>query len=70
MTKGREKSDGRVVPKSRRKAALTAKKQGGMAATASEQTRQLRMNLGTADSPKGETPALKQDLSAPEEAPC
>lgn len=54
MTKGREKSDDRVVPESRRKAALTAERQGGKAVTASEQTRQLRMNLGTADSPKGD----------------
>jgi hypothetical protein len=54
MTKGREKSDDRVVPESRRKAVLTAKGQGGKAVTASEQTRQLRMNLGTADSPKGD----------------
>src|SRR5215212_6688997 len=54
MTKGREKSDDRVVPESRRKTVLTAKRQGGKAVTASEQTRQLRMNLGTAESPKGD----------------
>ena len=54
MTKGREKSDDRVVPESRRKTDLTAKRQGGKAVTASEQTRQLRMNLGTAESPKGD----------------
>lgn len=52
MTKGREKSDGRVVPEGRRKAVQTAK-QGGKAATASEEARQLRLNLETADSPRG-----------------
>jgi len=59
MTKGREKSDDRVVPESRRKTALTAERQGGKAVTASEQTRQLRMNLGTADSPKGDAPVTE-----------
>ena len=65
MTKGREKSDGRVVPESRRKAVLTAKRQGGKAVTASQQTRQLRMNLGTADSPKGDDARAEAGQPAP-----
>ena len=65
MTKGRKKSDGRVVPESRRKAALTAERQGGKAATASEQTRQLRMNLGTAESPKGDVARTEAGQPAP-----
>src|SRR5258707_2299724 len=65
MTKGREKSDDRVVPESRRKAALTAKGQGGKVVTASEQTRQLRMNLGTADSPKGNDAHAEAGQPAP-----
>src|SRR5712691_1215912 len=69
MTKGREKSDDRVVPESRRKAALTAKKQGGKAVTASEQTRQLRMNLGTADSPKGDDARAEAGQPAQQLAP-
>ena len=54
MVKRREKSDGCVVPEGRRKAIPTDASQGGKAATASEQARQLEMNLGTADSPKGD----------------
>src|SRR5258707_1273413 len=65
MTKRREKSDGRVVPESRRKAALTAGRQGGKVVTASEQTRQLRMNLGTADSPKGNDAHAEAGQPAP-----
>jgi len=53
MTKGREKSDGRVVPEGRRKAIPTAE-QGGKAVTASKEARQLGLNFGTADSPKGD----------------
>src|SRR5260370_7808866 len=65
MRTGREKSDDRVVPESRRKAALTAKGQGGKVVTASEQTRQLRMNLGTADSPKGNDAHAEAGQPAP-----
>ena len=54
MAKGREKSDGRIVPKGRRKAAPTARSErGGKAATASEQVGQLGLFRGTADSPQG-----------------
>ncbi len=54
MAKGREKSDGRIVPQGRRKAAPTARtERGGKAATASEQVGQLRLFRGTADSPQG-----------------
>src|SRR5216684_1190912 len=65
MTKGRKKSDGRVVPESPRKGVLTAKGQGGKAVTASQQTRQLRMNLGTADSPKGDDARAEAGQPAP-----
>ena len=56
MAKGREESDGRETPKSRRKTVLTTLKEwmwGGRATTASEQTRQLELFSETADSPKG-----------------
>ena len=56
MTKGREESDGSVVPESRRKAASTvgATPWGGKGTTASEEARQLELTLETADSPKGD----------------
>lgn len=65
-TKGREKSDGRIVPKGRRKAVPTAKEQGGKAATVNEQAGQLELNLGTADSPRGDVARVgaKRDRSA------
>lgn len=54
MAKGREKSDGRVVPQGRRKATPTARHgREGKATTASEQVEQLGLFRGTADSPKG-----------------
>jgi RNA-directed DNA polymerase len=54
MTKGREKSDGRVVPEGRRKAVPTARRsRGGKAATASEQASQPGLFSETADSPQG-----------------
>lgn len=55
MTKGREESDGRVVPDSRRKAVSTSQHgRGGKVATASEEPRQLGLFLETADSPRGD----------------
>jgi RNA-directed DNA polymerase len=55
MVKGREKSDGRVVPQGRRKAAPTAPQgRGGKATTASNEARQLGLFLGTADTPQGD----------------
>ena len=55
MAKGREKSDGRIVPEGRRKAVPTpgGDRGGGKAATASEQARQLELFVESADSPKG-----------------
>ncbi len=51
---GREESDGRVVPKGRRKAVPTGDAaQGGKATTASEQAGQLELFRETADNPKG-----------------
>ena len=55
MAKGREKSDGRVVPKTLRKKGETAaaEQQGGKAVTANQQATQLEMFGETADSPQG-----------------
>ena len=64
MAKGREKSDGRVVPQDRRKAVVTgAKRRGGKAATASEQANQVEMFCETADSPKGADGEAEADRS-------
>lgn len=54
MKKGREKSDGRVVPDGRRKAVATGTSRGGKATTAREATGQLRLTFETADSPQGD----------------
>jgi len=55
MTKGRERSDGRIVPNDRRKTVGTAKRAspGGKAATASEEAVQLELFAETAVNPKG-----------------
>jgi RNA-directed DNA polymerase len=57
MAKGREQSDGRAVPKGRRKAVSTADERapprGGKATTASQQAGQLGLFRETADSPQG-----------------
>lgn len=54
MAKGREKSDGRIVPQGRRKAPRTVvHRRGGKAATESQHAGQLELSLGTADSPRG-----------------
>jgi RNA-directed DNA polymerase len=54
MTKGREKSDGRVVPQGRRKAVpIAAGLRGGKATTASQWAGQLELFRETADSPQG-----------------
>lgn len=54
---GREKSDGRRVPKGRRKAVPTelgaSRARGGKATTVSQQVGQLKLFRGTADSPEG-----------------
>jgi len=52
MTKGRKKSDGRVVPEGRRKA-IEPQRQG-KASTASKQVGQLELFSETADSPQGD----------------
>jgi group II intron reverse transcriptase/maturase len=55
MTTGREKSDGRVVPEGRRKAAPTygGGHGGGKAATVSHRATQLELFAETADNPQG-----------------
>lgn len=50
---GRQKSDGRVVPKGRRKAIPTDASRGGKAVTVEEQADQLALFIETAESPKG-----------------
>ena len=56
MTKGREESDGPVVPEGRRKAVPTAgaTRRGGKRTTASQEAGQLELTLETAESPKGD----------------
>ncbi len=63
--KGREESDGRVVPEGRRKAVPTDGKarRGGKATTASQQARQLELPFGTAESPRGDDGRAATDLS-------
>jgi RNA-directed DNA polymerase len=69
MTKGREKSDGRIQPQGRRKLDVTAVEQrGGEATTASQQAGQLGLFCETADSPQGAGGGADADRSAP--APC
>lgn len=67
--KGREKADGCVVPKGRRKAVSTGRKKvrGGKATTASQRTVQLNWFAGTADSPKGDVAGT--DLGEPGSVP-
>ena len=66
MATRREKSDGRTVPKGRRKAAPTAERgRGGKATTASEQAGQRDLFLETADSPQGAATNTGTDLSVP-----
>lgn len=68
MAKGREESDGREVPKSRRQSAVTALKdwrRGGKATTASKQTRQLGLFSETAESPKGDDDEADEGLPMP-----
>ena len=56
MAKGREKSDGRIVPEGRRKAIQTRSGDsgGGKAVTVSEQAKQLELYTKPADSPRGD----------------
>ena len=72
MTTGREESDDRVVPQSRRKAVSTPADQGGgKAVTASEVPRQLGLFFETADSPQGDVAGADRDrfLPAPRAVP-
>ena len=63
MTKGREESDGRVVPEGRRKALPTLPQaRGGKATTASQETNQLSLLSETADSPPGAVPGTRMGL--------
>jgi RNA-directed DNA polymerase len=65
--KGREESDGRVVPEGRRKSVQTVvgTRRGGKATTASQQARQLKLPFGTADSPRGDDGQADTDRSVP-----
>lgn len=63
---GREKSDGRVVPKGRRKAVpIAAAQRGGKATTASQLARQLGLFHETADSPQGNVDGADTGLPVP-----
>jgi hypothetical protein len=65
MAKGQEESDGRMVPKGRRKPVSTVvKRRGGKATTASQQTGQLELIRETADSPEGADGRTDTDHSA------
>jgi group II intron reverse transcriptase/maturase len=59
MTKGREKSDHRIVPKK------GSNSPGGKSVTASKQTSQLNLFFETAESPKGDVGGADADRSAP-----
>jgi len=65
MTTGREKSDGSIVPKSRRKSASTASSRGGKGTTVSQRAEQLELFFETADSPKGDVAEAEVDGSTP-----
>jgi RNA-directed DNA polymerase len=52
--KGREKSDGRIVPEGRRKVVQTGVSRGGKATTVNQQAVQLELYSGTAESPRGD----------------
>jgi RNA-directed DNA polymerase len=69
MVKGREKSDGRVVPQGRRKAVPTeASRRRGKATTASERASQLELFCETADSSEEADGGTDVDQSTSE--PC
>lgn len=53
MVKGRERSDGLVVPRTGRKASPAASRRQGKGTTANKQARQLKLFCETADSPQG-----------------
>lgn len=64
--KGREESDGRVVPEGRRKPTVTPReRRGGKAVTARQQADQLQLDFGTADSPRGDDAGAGMDPSMP-----
>lgn len=66
MAKGREESDGRVVPQGRRKAVPTrVPPRGGKATTASEQAEQPELFRATAEIPQGTVDGADADRSAP-----
>ena len=65
MAKGREKSDGCVVPQGRRKPAPTAARRGGKAATVSQQASQLELFVETAESPQGDVGRVDTGLPVP-----
>lgn len=65
MEKGREESDGRVVPQGRRKTVPTAPVRGGKATTASEQAGQLELFRATAELPQGADGGVATGLPVP-----
>jgi group II intron reverse transcriptase/maturase len=65
MAKGREKSDGRIIPEGSRKATPTLERGGGKAATAREQVRQLDLFRETAENPKGAVAGRDTGLPVP-----
>ena len=68
MAKGREESDGRIVPEGRRKAVPNAARRGGKATTARKAVGQLGLFRETADSPKGAGGGV--DAGRPAATPC
>ena len=67
MTKGREKSDDRIVPEGRRKTVQTrdGDSGGGKAVTVSKQAEQLQLYSEPVDSPKGVATGAEKDRSFP-----
>lgn len=68
MSKGREESDGRIVPEGLRKGVPNAARRGGKATTAREAVGQPGLFRETADSPQGADGGV--DAGRPVPAPC
>ena len=65
MVKGREKSDGSVLPRRARKSPSAASRRQGKGATASKQVEQLGLFCETADSPQGDVARADVGLPTP-----